>query len=403
LIRFVFAFFATIFFAGCAVSQPAIVDLKKQNSTFLNFKDNFFDSWKDYPLASYENQLDMLLDYADKEGWYGENLMPISETKLKNALQKTADSKNNVVLKNGITVRNADIRVLPTEKPFFKDSKIAGEGYPFDYLQNSRIYISTPIKIVYETANKDYCFIKSPVGYGWIDARYIAFTDVDFEDKFRMSELKTPIYDKKPLYDKNGLFVERLNIGSILINGYYPARNESGKAIWRPYLENKYLYKMPMPISEMAVSFAAYSVYAEPYGWGGYLDNRDCSMFLRDIFLAFGVFLPRNSADQATGYTDISGMERTLKKEYIKSNAKPWRTLVYLKGHIMLYVGVDSNGEPLVMHDVWGIKSFDGEKEGRKMLGGVVVTKMEEGKGEAWYDEKKSSLLVKTLGIKDIF
>jgi peptidyl-prolyl cis-trans isomerase SurA len=92
-----------------------------------------------------------------------------------------------------------------------------------------------------------------------------------------------------------------------------------------------------------------------------------------------------------------------LKKEFIVNNAKPWRSVLYLKGHIMLYIGQKSDGEPLVIHDAWGIKSFDANgKEGRYMLGGIVITTLEEGKGNDWYDNEKSSLLNKILGIKDI-
>ena len=91
------------------------------------------------------------------------------------------------------------------------------------------------------------------------------------------------------------------------------------------------------------------------------------------------------------------------KKEFIVNNAKPWRSVLYLKGHIMLYIGQKSDGEPLVIHDAWGIKSFDANgKEGRYMLGGIVITTLEEGKGNDWYDNEKSSLLNKILGIKDI-
>ncbi len=403
MIRFVFAFIVLFVFTGCAISQPLQNELALQNNQFLHFKEKFFESWGEENKSVALSELEALSLLCDKDGWYGENLMPIPTAKIQKLKRAINEAKKNSLFKNAVTIRNADIRVLPTEKPFFKEPHLAGEGYPFDYLQNSRIYISTPVKLLYETQKKDYYFVKTPVGYGWIDARSVALTDASFEDGFRSSQLFAPLTDKESLYDENGFFVERINIGTLLPSRYYPARNDSGKAIWKQYAENKHLHKISATPNETSVALVAYSLYGEPYGWGGYLDNRDCSMFLRDIFVSFGVFLPRNSADQAAGYTDLSGMEIEAKKEYIKANAKPWRSLIYLKGHIMLYVGMDSRKEPLVMHDAWGIKSFEGGQEGRKMLGGIVVTTMEEGKGEPWYDETKSSLLVKTLGIKNIF
>ena len=38
----------------------------------------------------------------------------------------------------------------------------------------------------------------------------------------------------------------------------------------------------------------------EAYGWGGLLNNRDCSSFTQDYFAPFGKFLHRNSKAQTT-------------------------------------------------------------------------------------------------------
>lgn len=46
------------------------------------------------------------------------------------------------------------------------------------------------------------------------------------------------------------------------------------------------------------------------------------------------------------------------KKEFIVNNAKTVRSVLYLKGHIMLYIGQKSDGELLVIHDAWGIKKL---------------------------------------------
>ncbi|HOI84248.1 MAG TPA: SH3 domain-containing protein, partial [Campylobacterales bacterium] len=342
-------------------------------------------------------------DFDSNTTWFGENLMPINKNEIYELTKSAKDSIKKPIFKNAIILQNTDLRALPTKKPFFKNPSLAGEGYPFDYLQESRIYISSPVKILYQTQKRDYFFIKSPVGYGWVDARHIALTDFGFEKLYKNSPLATPVIDKKPLYGTDGEFVESLNVGTVFPKGYYPVATKGSRAVWKKYKINNNISVMPLKISDEDIALSAYNLYGEPYGWGGYLDNRDCSMFLRDIFVAFGIHLPRNSSKQAAGYTDISNLGTALKKEYILSNAKPFRTLVYLKGHIMLYVGKGANGEPLVMHDVWGIKSFENGKEGRKMLGGIVVTTMEEGRGEPWFDEDKSSLLVKTLGIKDIY
>ncbi|MGE4399458.1 MAG: SH3 domain-containing protein [Campylobacterales bacterium] len=367
------------------------------------FKKSFFAPWGKEDAAKAHIGFSESFDFESNTTWFGENLMPINKNEIYELTKNAKDSLKTPIFKNGIVLQNSDLRALPTKKPFFKNPSLAGEGYPFDYLQESRIYISSPIKVLYSSKGRDYFFVKSPVGYGWIDARHIGFTDARFEKLYKKSTLATPLVDKKPLYDASGDFVENLNVGTVLPIGYYPSKGNASKAVWKKYKKNQNISAMPIKINDESVALSAYNLYGEPYGWGGYLDNRDCSMFLRDIFVAFGIYLPRNSSQQAVGYTDIGKLDNNGKKEYILASAKPFRTLIYLKGHIMLYVGKGADGEPLVMHDVWGIKSFENGIEGRKMLGGVVVTTMEEGKGEPWFDENKSSILTKTLGIKDIY
>lgn len=390
--------------SGCSAVRLPLADAKIEDNRFSLFKEKFFEAWGFESEESAGSKLDaMCEDIKNRGDLYGENLMPVSFAKIKKILDIAGSAKESKVFKNAITVRNSDMRVLPTDKPLFKNPSIAGEGYPFDYLQNSRIYISTPLKLLYATPQRDYYFAKTPVGYGWIDARNVAFTDSSFEELFRSLPLMGVVNDKKALYAESGVFVERLNIGTLLPQGVYPARDELGYAVWKRYAPSDNLQKLPFVMNDTAVALIGYSLYGEPYGWGGYLDNRDCSMFLRDMFFNFGIYLPRNSAEQAAGYVDIEKLNNAAKKAYIKANAKPWRTLIYLKGHIMLYVGEDLAGEPLVLHDAWGIKSFKDGKEGREMLGGIVVTTMEEGKGRAWYDEAKSSILSKVLGIKQIY
>lgn len=44
----------------------------------------------------------------------------------------------------------------------------------------------------------------------------------------------------------------------------------------------------------------------------------------------------------------------------------------------MLYIG-QRNGEPVVFHSVWGLKTKINGKLGRKIIGGAVITTLEPG------------------------
>ena len=80
------------------------------------------------------------------------------------------------------------------------------------------------------------------------------------------------------------------------------------------------------------------------------------------------------------------------KKRYILENAVPFSTLIYLRGHIMLYIG-SKNNEPLVMHNIWSVKlkNLWGE-EYRHIIGKTQITTLEVGKTLDNFDEDKNVL-----------
>jgi hypothetical protein len=108
------------------------------------------------------------------------------------------------------------------------------------------------------------------------------------------------------------------------------------------------------PLTRRAVLEEAFGYLGQPYGWGDEAGGRDCSRFLLDLFDSFGLSLPRHSSYQAQAGTfsiDVSALaneeERLL---IIDAAAHRGIVLLHFPGHIMLYLGRDSEGVPRVMH-----------------------------------------------------
>ena len=119
----------------------------------------------------------------------------------------------------------------------------------------------------------------------------------------------------------------------------------------------------------------------QPYGWGGYLFNRDCSLAMRDLFVPFGVWLPRNSSAQAKAWQFISFVKASPsgKESIIKDEGVPFATLLWLRGHITLYIG-EYKGEPVMFHNVWGVRTVEGnDNNARFVVGRAVVTSITPG------------------------
>ena len=116
----------------------------------------------------------------------------------------------------------------------------------------------------------------------------------------------------------------------------------------------------------------------------------------RDFFAPFGIWLPRHSEDQvkeAGSYISLQGLDPEQKEKIILEKGVPYLSLLWRKGHVMLYIG-QLNGRALIFHNLWGIKTKDVTgKEGRKIIGQAVITTLRPGAELSCIDPEGGSLL----------
>ena len=94
----------------------------------------------------------------------------------------------------------------------------------------------------------------------------------------------------------------------------------------------------------------------EQYGWGGSNNGHDCSSLIQDIHKSFGIKMPRNTYQQevasigkTTNLKNISGNNKMKKVESFQPG-----TALYMKGHVMMYLGKNSSNKAIVMHQYNG-------------------------------------------------
>lgn len=138
-----------------------------------------------------------------------------------------------------------------------------------------------------------------------------------------------------------------------------------------------------------------HDILGQPYGWGGLFYHRDCSALVRDVVAPFGVWLPRNSAAQAKQggrFVSLSALSLEEKKHRILAEGKPFTTLLWLKGHIMVYVG-SLSGEPMALHNIWAVRVRTPQGTIQKIvIGRTVVTDLEPGSMLPDFDPAQSLL-----------
>jgi len=72
--------------------------------------------------------------------------------------------------------------------------------------------------------------------------------------------------------------------------------------------------------------------------------------------------------------TDLSAATPDERLDYLTKHGVPMRTLIYIGGHVMLYLGNttrDHQVVPLVYQDVWGLRPADNSR--RAVIGGSVI------------------------------
>ncbi|HKO92043.1 MAG TPA: hypothetical protein VJU61_12860, partial [Polyangiaceae bacterium] len=107
------------------------------------------------------------------------------------------------------------------------------------------------------------------------------------------------------------------------------------------------------PLTRRALLEEAWQYLGLPYGLGDTNGGRDCSRLLLDVFGAFDLRLPRHSSWQAQAgsfWIDIEKVPDSQRPLLFDAAAEKGIVLLQFPGHIMLYLGRNQRGEPMVLH-----------------------------------------------------
>ncbi|WP_131130563.1 SH3 domain-containing C40 family peptidase [Helicobacter pylori] len=388
-----------------------------------NLKESYlkawYSPWLDAKIKSNKKEVFWILKEMNKSIGYGEDLKPNAKA-FNDELIKSMDIEHYPSAKiKAVVVRDSDVRAVPTNKPYYLSQK----GYPFDRYQNSLIFQGTPVLITHFNLDKTYAHIQSSFVYGWIKVSDLAYMrDKDIELLTKLKNYVMPIKDKIPLYTDYGDFYTDARVGELFalipqsqnasqnpqkkeLKAYGFLRDAKGyAALQSVILDEKDFFVFPKAFNSENMAYFIDTMLGQKYGWGGLLGNRDCSAFTRDSFANFGILLPRNSYAQsryANNYVDLSSMKAKEKEDYILKNATPFGTLIYLKGHIMLYLGT-YNHQAIVAHSIWSVQTQKHFKTLSHKIGGVVITSLWLAEEHNGAFSKKKLLIDRVLGMSDL-
>jgi cell wall-associated NlpC family hydrolase len=343
---------------------------------------------------------------------FGEN-PGFGENKLKHSKDWLKRLKQNASLNNypnaghaAITTRNTSLRSLPTQRPHFSSPQGDSAGWPFDNLQRSSVAANTPIFVCHISADKSWALVETSFTFGWIPAEDFARVDTDFIKSWERGRYAVITRDQTSILDKSDRFILKASLGYIfpLIKATEGslevltavADKNNNAVIKHGFVSQELSAVKPLRLTSHAAVKIANELIGESYGWGGLYGNRDCSSMTRDFFAPFGIWLPRHSEDQVKEvgiYVSLQDLDPEQKEKNILEKGVPYLSLLWRKGHVMLYIG-QHRGQALIFHNIWGIKTKDlTGKEGRKIIGQAVITTLRPGDELSCIDPEGGTLL----------
>ncbi len=391
-------------------------EIRRLNS----FIENELELTKDItklPSPYFRDDLISLLD-KDLDGYNQRNFYLKDSTRAGSRFyQKMKENMNYGAIPPEITVRYglishfADQRVLPTKETLYAKP----DDIDFDELQNSALDVGTPVAVLHKSLDGRWYYVIDELYRGWVEVGKVAICSLEELKRFINSSRFVVVTKSKGDLFRNTTLTNHFDYVRMgvtlplsrktddgIIQIVLPVREKDGTVSFEAgYIKEDQIHEEYLPYTPRTIIEQAFKMLNEPYGWGGMYGEQDCSRFIQEIFATVGISFPRNSSKQSQvgvligKYSKKSPEEKKLKT--IIGEATGGITILYLKGHIMLFLGV-VDGQPYAIHETWGYRQkVRWGSNIIRVINRVAVTDLFLGK-----DSKKGSYLKRVVSIRMI-
>ena len=306
---------------------------------------------------------------------------------------------DTAAVRRAVTLRRADLRALPISTAWYEDD----DPFQDDILQGTAVDPGESVAVLAEN-DDGWCFVQTRNYRGWLPAATLAFADDYGWALFTNPERFLVVTASLVSVD----LPENAPVSSTLPSGGVPRRQKeapvaagpspaappllfqmgsrrplikSTKKTWDvivPTAKDGQLVPRTIPLARDEGNFhegwlpattntlirQAFRFLGAPYGWGGLENSVDCSSFAADIYRTIGIELPRDADAQEAvmeprwALEDKGGAER-----YAVFSHVPPGSLLFLPGHVMMYLGLDDSGDPLVIHALSRYNAFSSDRQ----------------------------------------
>lgn len=281
-----------------------------------------------------------------------------------------------------LTINRTNLRLLPEDAGWFESA----DDTHYDNLQATVLDPCEPLAVLTNSLDNQFVFVESRYYAGWLKPSELAFTDKATWMKYAapksyltvLASRKT-IPAGKAYYQMGGKVLLRAD--DLQKDGTWaitmPTVDANGTIVEQAHNipNDNAVVKGALACSENNLIRQAFRFLGEDYGWGGLDKGVDCSAFVQDVYRSVGIELPRDTSKQEKVMArsiSLKGMAHAQRLELIKK-AKPG-SLLFAPGHVMMYLGVDDNGEPLIIHSMSSYYTFDNNQTAKHYVRKVLVS-----------------------------
>lgn len=316
----------------------------------------------------------------------------------------------DIDVRYGLTNGYVDQRLLPAKEELYENQG----DILFDKLQNNSLDMGTPLAVLHESEDGEWLYAIGPSSDGWVEKSKVSlFTREQLKEYLDHPDFCVVISPRADIFLDPGLTVyldsagmgTRFPLGRITDSRVaeieIPYRDPDGHSFMKKaYVKREsvsfgYLAYTPRNILDQA-----FKLVDAPYSWGGAYGEQDCSGFIQKVFATAGIFLPRNSLAQADAGILLGRFEKQAADEekmaILSGKAAGGVTLIYMEGHIMLFLGMYES-KPYVIHDIWGYRERVRQGDEARIISRVSVTGLNLGR-----DTSSGSLLRRIISISNI-
>ena len=316
--------------------------------------------------------------------------------------------EDKIDVKFGVLIKRANLRAFPTEEVFATKAETIDQ----DILQLTALSVGTPLAILHISNDKKWYYIQAMRYRGWVKKEKVAHARSREEaltyyesDKFlvvtesrvetepnpfdqQISNILFQMGDKIPLVENDEM------PESIPENNQQAQSPEGAYVIWLPVKDNddKLNFKKALiarsndlnegylPYNRGNLIKQAFKLLGERYGWGGLFRRRDCSRFIMDIYRTVGIQIPRDAGfpqEKIAEGKDYEFNGDLNERKKVLNDLEPGDP-IYMKGHVMMYLGKDREKHYLI-HSGSGYGKKDKEGNYKEVtVHGVFVMKVDQ-------------------------